>query len=291
MIDLHVHTNCSDGELDVISVLERAEEEGIIYLSITDHDSVAAYKQLQDIDIPKYFTGHLINGIELRFLYEDFTMELLGYGVDIDTINDFKYVQYVSNLDVIKLHSERLDKIRSVCDNLGIKYSKDLMISSSNYLPNDVLLDDIIQYQENKEILDKMGIVDRKTFFELHYRNSKSPFYIDDLKKNLPTIQEVAYAIRNAGGKCFLAHIFKYSLTNPKEVLQKIIELNVLDGIECFHKNHSVEQAKYLEQLCTENHLLISGGSDFHRKTDCLGYYNKYQDVIPERIYIDIETI
>ena len=41
-------------------------------------------------------------------------------------------------------------------------------------------------------------------------------------------------------------------------------DLGILDGIECVHTKHSLEQVKYLEDFCKEKNLLMSGGSDFH---------------------------
>lgn len=283
MIDLHVHTNCSDGELDVFSVLKRAEEQGIRYLAITDHDSIMAHKQIEGIDIKQYYSGQLIKGVELTMFYNGTVMEVLGYGVDINKISEFKYVKYVLNTGYIQIQSERLKYLKKVCDKLGIKYNKDLRLTVSNGESSDALLDDIIVYHENKEILDKMGIVDRTTFYRMHICKSSSPFYID-LSKVLPNIKEVCQAIKDANGKCFLAHIFNYDLPDPKKTLQEIIDMNILDGLECYHKKHSMEQAEYLEGVCKKNNLLMSGGSDFHREKDMMGYCNRYQDEVPDRI-------
>lgn len=283
MIDLHVHTNCSDGDFDVKEVLNKAEKQGVKFLSITDHDSVMAYEQLEDVNIKKYYSGTLIKGIEMTFLYDDLIMEMLGYNIDINVINEIEFIKHVAGLDNFKIQCENLEKIINVCDNLGIKYSKNLKITSANNEANDVLLDDIIKYPENKEVLGKMGINDRSTFYRKHFCNGKSPFYVD-LKKGLPTIKEVCQGIKNSGGKCFLAHIYTYRFDNTEEILKEMIDLNILDGIECYHKKHSVEQAKFLENICKENNLLISGGSDFHRDDTLLGHYNRDKDVIPERI-------
>ena len=50
MIDLHVHTNYSDGTWDLKKLLEEAEKAKIEVLSITDHDTVKVYKELEKID-------------------------------------------------------------------------------------------------------------------------------------------------------------------------------------------------------------------------------------------------
>lgn len=53
MIDLHVHTNYSDGTWDLKKLLEEAEKAKIEVLSITDHDTVKVYKELEKIDYKK----------------------------------------------------------------------------------------------------------------------------------------------------------------------------------------------------------------------------------------------
>ena len=51
MIDLHIHTNNSDGSDSVIDVLKKAEKYQLSYMSITDHESVNGYYELQKIDV------------------------------------------------------------------------------------------------------------------------------------------------------------------------------------------------------------------------------------------------
>lgn len=57
MIDLHVHTNYSDGTWDLKKLLEEAEKAKIEVLSITDHDTVKVYKELEKIDYKKYIVA------------------------------------------------------------------------------------------------------------------------------------------------------------------------------------------------------------------------------------------
>ena len=45
-VDFHIHSNCSDGELEPRDILRSAAEVGCEMVSITDHDSIAAYEKL-----------------------------------------------------------------------------------------------------------------------------------------------------------------------------------------------------------------------------------------------------
>ena len=66
MIDLHSHTTNSDGTWSTKELLEKAENIGLEVFSITDHDNCNAYKELQKIDVKKYYSGTIIPGIEIK---------------------------------------------------------------------------------------------------------------------------------------------------------------------------------------------------------------------------------
>ena len=56
MIDLHMHTKYSDGTDDIISFLQKAEKNNLEIISITDHNTVKAYLELNKLNIKDYFT-------------------------------------------------------------------------------------------------------------------------------------------------------------------------------------------------------------------------------------------
>lgn len=75
-IDLHIHTTCSDGEGDYRQIVKSAKEKGYKLISITDHNSVEAHKNIQD-DI-------LITGVEFDCWFGYVFIHLLAYGIDIN---------------------------------------------------------------------------------------------------------------------------------------------------------------------------------------------------------------
>ena len=80
-IDLHSHTKHSDGSDSVIEILQNAEAAGLTHFSITDHNTVDAYFQIDDVK--KYFSGKLIIGVEPECGYKGRVVELLGYNFDL----------------------------------------------------------------------------------------------------------------------------------------------------------------------------------------------------------------
>ena len=53
MIDLHTHTNYSDGTWDTKRLLEEAEKTKLEVLAITDHDTLDAHFELEKVFIYK----------------------------------------------------------------------------------------------------------------------------------------------------------------------------------------------------------------------------------------------
>ena len=62
MIDFHIHSNASDGALSASEVLARAAQEGLRCLALTDHDTMAGYQSVKDVEYPGL---RLISGVEL----------------------------------------------------------------------------------------------------------------------------------------------------------------------------------------------------------------------------------
>lgn len=223
-----------------------------------------AYQELKDDNIRKIFSGKIISGIEFDFVYNKKDFHILGYNFDVDKLNNSKYIDSRTDKEIIEIEEHNLEFFKSVCRKLKIKLSTDLKIRSVNEPANDIIKTDMQKYRENDEILDNILGKDRKKSFWLgHVTNPESPFYID-LTKGLPTCEQIASDIHNAGGIVVLPHVFEYKSIDNVEFLNSIFNLGILDGIECVHSKHSSEQVEFLENFCKENNLLMSGGSDFH---------------------------
>ena len=274
MIDLHIHTTNSDGEFCVTDILEKAESKGLNIISITDHNNINAYDEINDISVRKLYSGKIVIGVELEFVYKGRLFDMLGYGIDLEVMKKSEIIKEGYVHSTVEGQSEILDKLKHVCDELGIKYSLDLKITKPNHMANDVLVDDILKYSDNKEILSSMNIVDRSSFYRKHFCEVSSPFYIDQTAGKRD-IFYVTSLIHDAGGLCFLAHPFVYNLPNIKETLDEIVSFDIIDGIECAHRKHTEEQIKFLIDYCNEHNLKKSGGSDFHIDSHFLGYANK----------------
>lgn len=274
MIDLHIHTNNSDGDFDVIDILKMSEEKNLEFISFTDHQSVDAYKKISNLNITNLYSGNIIKGIEIAFSFGGISMDMLGYNIDIDSIEKSRILQANKNINVIEKENSKLNYLIKVCNELKILHSSNLYIKGRNTPANDVICDDILSYDENLYILKKLEITDRTTFYRKHYLNPNSPFYIQPTE-DLPTIYEAAETIHSSGGKCFLAHPYVYDVDNIYNYIDSIVKLNLIDGIECIHRKHSHSQINEIINYCDSHDLLKSGGSDFHTSAHTLGFGNE----------------
>ena len=74
LIDLHTHTNYSDGTATVEQTLVLAEGIGLSFLSVTDHNTVNAYDEL--LRKKHLFSGKLVSGVELSTTFRSESIEI-----------------------------------------------------------------------------------------------------------------------------------------------------------------------------------------------------------------------
>lgn len=261
MIDLHIHTTTSDGSDEPKDILIKAQQLGLKYISITDHDSMGAYKKLKDINIHDYFQGKLIPGCEFSAVHKGKPIEILGYGIDFDMISS---MAIVSDDKFYEKENDHLKKLVEICRNLNLKYSDNLSIKGK-YFATQIIHNDLRKYPENEKYLGKEVYESINVFYRTCVNNIDSPFYIDMLKDCF-TVEEVTALIKKAGGRSFLAHLYGYYADNYEAFLDSIISLNALDGVECYHSLHSIEKTKQLLNYCKKYNLYACGGSDYHGK-------------------------
>jgi predicted metal-dependent phosphoesterase TrpH len=97
--NFHLHTHCSDGQLNPEALIKQAINIGLQGLAITDHHSIAGYKQAQlwlennNLDSPQ---PQLWTGIEITATLLNTEVHILGYGFDPSHADLTPYLQGVS---------------------------------------------------------------------------------------------------------------------------------------------------------------------------------------------------
>lgn len=263
MIDLHTHTNHSDGTDSVEELLQNAEKSNIEILSITDHDSVGAYFELEkNPNLRKLYTGKIIVGTELKTFYNKVSIEVLGYGIDYKKLRIHKY-------DANKMQCEIMEKYKKIANELGLKYDENQMYidrnNPSKQWTSFVFGTEILKYPENNDIIEKIGAFTPTTFFRIHQCNEDSMFYYDESYSSID-INETISRIHEAGGLAFLAHGFIYPFRDKVKTIEEILSTTEIDGIECIYTLFSEEERKIAIDLCKKYNKYMSGGTDYHAK-------------------------
>ena len=262
MIDLHIHSSYSDGSYDPIEILKMANDLELQCISITDHNTVEAYKSLENVDIKKLYKGNLINGCEISCMLDNVSVEVLGYYVDIDLISNWLH-KYFSKQAILSIQNKRLNKLKRICKEQGLVFDENITIMDTKRAYTLVMRSELIKYKENRKILNLEVWENTASFRKLYCWNPDSPLFIDE-SEGKPTLQEVARVIKEAGGLSFLAHAYEYTIEDEEKFLLSVITEGNLDGIECFHSSFTQQQTDYLLSLCQKKGCYISGGTDFH---------------------------
>lgn len=262
MIDLHTHTNCSDGADDVLEILEKAEKSKIDVLSITDHNTCLAYEKLKSICIKDYYTGTLISGCELRTVIDGYNIELLGYNVDTNLLN-----QKLPNVEPTfeQLNIREATKFFEILISMGYILNKEnIKFNPKTESGNKNIVQELLKHPENKRFLDIFPNREfsGKILHKEHITNPNSNFFVDS-SSLLPNIKEIADLIHQSGGLVFIPHIFAYG-NSSKIILEKLLNTDYIDGIECYYPDFTEEQTQYLLNICQEKNYYISAGTDYH---------------------------
>ena len=264
MIDLHLHTNYSDGTDSMKELLINANKNNLDVISITDHDSIDAYKELENKELRNFFNGKILVGVELKVYYNGIPMEVLGYGIDYKKIK-------INKVDMYKIQVNALEELKGRAKNLNLIFDDSISVSKIDprrKYASYVLAEEILKHEENKEILLSIGPkFDANSFYRVHISNKNSVFYYDESKYGI-SLEEAIESIHNAGGLAFLAHplIYPFDDENKLNAIEILLKDYKLDGIEFEYPLFNTKERKELRTLALKYNKYISGGTDYHAK-------------------------
>ena len=265
MIDLHIHTNNSDGSDSVIEVLKKAQKHELSYMSITDHESVNGHYELRNIDVKQYFSGKIIPGVELKNYYKDRVIDILAYNIDIDKFNEYLEKNY-KNKTHRMLEIKNLKHLYKQAKAYGLALDP---IEEIEWDPDSdwgsvVIYNEIKKHPENETKVPK-DLWESFCNFKKDYVYNRNNMFFLDKKDDYPSPAETVKQVHLAGGVAFLAHVHEYKWVKDKiEYITQLIKDSNLDGIECYYSNFTEEQTLELLKYCKDNNLYTSGGTDYH---------------------------
>lgn len=238
--DLHCHSTCSDGTVTPLGLLKLAKEQGLSALSITDHDTLAAYTD-ELFQEGEKLGVKLYTGIEFSTRLKKCAIHLLGYGVE----------KTPEMLAFCQRHQERRrTRNRAILDNL----SRLSIIIKEEELGNPE--DRTIGRPHIAQILMEKGVVKSiQEAFNRFLGEGKPCFDPGESFSPMETIEQ----IHKAKGKAFIAHPH---LIRNGSTLKELLAMP-FDGIECYYSFYHQHEKRWL-QVAKEKGWLASGGSDFH---------------------------
>lgn len=248
-IDLHIHSNCSDGIFSPTELVEQAKTEGLVTIAIADHDSVAGISEAWSAGMARDI--EVIPAVELSVHYKTWEdVHLLGYGINFtesrfcERLNGFRERRERRNIEILQLVNNKLvNEMRTEID-----LSEVLTFSR-----------DAIGRPHIARALLERGYVET---VEEAFRRYLVPC---NVPKHYWPIDDAISEIQRLGGVAVLAH--PTTISDDRQELHTVIrELAAmgLDGIEAFNNLALSNEMEYLRRLAEELGLLVTGGSDFH---------------------------
>ncbi len=263
MIDLHTHTTYSDGADSVAVLLNHAARAGITHLSITDHNSVGAYRDPALGNLKERFPGVLIPGVEITCMFRGEIVEVLGYNYDLEQM------EAALPRIVLPFREKQLrerDLIAAAFTRVGVSFDPERILFDPDHgSSRKAFLAEFNRDPANRRLLAHPDSWQKSSAFtRQEIYNPASPLYVDE-SSLYPTVEKAVRAIHTCGGIALLAHLYEYAHAEQfRQSLLDIVRGNGLDGVECAHSCFTLEQIADMESFCAQNGLLRSGGSDYH---------------------------
>ena len=263
LIDLHIHSNLSDGELSPKEIIDRAVNNGISVIAIADHDITLAYND-DLFNYAKENNVKLITAVEISTKYKGIGIHVLGYNFDINNKRFTDKLYSIRNARHIYLHN-----VATKLKELGYIIDVDSLDKIDAVTKAHIALN-IVENIENKELLLKtFGHIPSKGEFIETIMNEGCPCYVE---KEAISPKEASDLIREAGGKVVLAHpvAYKYEdgLTDD-EILNLVNDMKA-DGIESNYiyidrNNNKINEVEHWNTFAKQYNLITTIGSDFHK--------------------------
>jgi 3',5'-nucleoside bisphosphate phosphatase len=245
LIDLHSHTNESDGTSSPAQLLEEAARVGLRVLGITDHDTLRGF----DIAMPLARDGglDLICGIELSTKLHGQSVHLLGYFLD---------------------HAPGMAEFRNwVLESQASRRDRNIrLVARLQELGFDITLEEAEKRGR--------GLTGRPHFAQLmlekgYVSSLQEAFdeYLDESAKGYvyrrePQFAEGVEQIRKAGGIAALAHPVRVRGNIPG-LLPELCDMG-MNALEAYHSDHGPRETALYIELAQRHGLLVTGGSDYH---------------------------
>lgn len=295
-IDLHIHTNNSDGRFSPFEIIDMAKKTGVKIIAIADHDTVASYTK-DVIDYAKRNNINLIPAVEISTKTNKCGIHVLGY------FKDYKFNEsFLKQLETIRnARHIYLKDVSKKLGELGYIVNTD-ELDKVDAVTKAHIAKDIVTNEKNKNILlRKFGHIPSQGEFIETVMNEGCEAYV---AKKAITPKQASELIKSNNGKVVLAHPVAYQYEDglsDDEILKIVKDMNA-DGIEANYiytdRNNVIHNdTKKWNEFAKKNNLYTTVGSDFHnieKDKAALGFTNldyKVADEYKDLLFKDVISI
>ncbi|SEU27361.1 hypothetical protein SAMN05443270_4334 [Lacrimispora sphenoides] len=246
-IDLHVHSNASDGTFTPSEVVALAVEKDLAAIALTDHDTIDGLSEAQAAAAG--LPIEIIPGIELSCVYQGEEIHILGIYVDpTDRV-------FISETDALKeIRKKRNEEMIRRFQNAGISITLDEVMAGNP--------DTVITRAHFARVLLEKGYVKNMDQAFKKYLNYSGPYCP---RKEKITPEHAMKILTDCNASPVLAHPYQYHLGDKKteELVCYLKDLG-LQGLEVYHSSNNQYESGKLRKLARKYDLFPTGGSDFH---------------------------
>ncbi|AWR21775.1 PHP domain-containing protein [Aurantimicrobium photophilum] len=245
-IDLHLHSNVSDGTGSPTDVVREAHAAGVRTMALTDHDTAAGWDEAREECLRLGMS--FIPGMEFSSRIEHGSIHILAYLIDPN------YAPLAEELD--KLQNDRENRLRQMTENVSADYDitwehvMEQVAASGKSLGRPHLADALVA----------QGIIGERSEAFDGILSKNGPYYVSQYA--LDPVSAVKL-IRAAGGVPVMAHPTTRGRVAPMEYIDRLIEAG-LGGYEIEHRENMEPGKTILREICVERGLIMTGSSDYH---------------------------
>jgi hypothetical protein len=256
VIDLHTHTDRSDGSVSPEDLIRKAVDCGLAALAITDHDTLAGYDAAALLVSESGLD--LICAVELSTRpavarnagRRERSVHVLGYFLSCAPTLEFRNWLETQQESRRRRNVDLIAKLQ----NLGVQVSLE---EAQVYGRNQVGRPHLAQV-----LCDKKYVSNLQEAFDKYLADDAAAA----VDRDEPLLEEGIRRICSAGGLAVLAHPVRLPQKGEELVrlLKHLIENSGLQGIEVIHSEHDRADCEDLLQIAERLDLIPTGGSDFH---------------------------
>lgn len=261
--DLHTHTTASDGVLTPTELVQRAVEQGVHILAITDHDTTVGFAEAARAIVAQQSPLQLIAGVEITSRWG--CQDIHVVGLQISTTHDQLHALLTQQCQ------QRYHRAQAIADYLAQQGIPGIWSTLTTEYRDTTAL---TRYHIAQVLVRQQICRDTQTAFR---RYLTAPD-LNALAAPWCTVAQAVQVIHAAGGQAVLAHPGRYSLGRLR-LQQLIVDFCAAggDALEVAHCRQSSAQRQLLASYAQRHQLLASQGSDFHYPG---GHYELGRDLL-----------